>query len=426
MNFKKISNLVISISFLIIIFVSCVGVFKFMLFDKLNIQKYFIEDEVVEEVVVDTVNVDASMLEPTIKGDNLIEITLDIIDSVTSMADYIFFRENFIELNSFVQLTQGATVIADSDENIIKLNDEYIELVRNLDLDIEEFSENLIDLSSYLEERDIDLIYIQTPWKVSEYEDNIPADTKEVYDENTNEVVNELIANIEDVIDVVDLREELNEQNLSVYDVMFKTDHHWNIQGAFWGWQTLAETLNESYEFDIEEQYTDLESFNIEVYEDLFLGSQGIRVGQNVVGLDDFSLITPNFDTSFDINVPQYSVEETGDFESVLLQLENLEVEDYYEDNAYETYLYDLVPEINIENNNITGKKVLLVRDSFGNALAPFLALGCESLDVLDLRLYKEKTLVEYIDETEPDIVIFLYNGAFMEQSEFEFGSVDD
>ncbi|MCQ2420183.1 MAG: hypothetical protein MJ118_03520 [Clostridia bacterium] len=52
--------------------------------------------------------------------------------------------------------------------------------------------------------------------------------------------------------------------------------------------------------------------------------------------------------------------------------------------------------------------RVLLVGDSFTNAMECLLYRGCSELRSLDFRHYTEKTLSEYIEEYRPDAVIIL------------------
>lgn len=67
---------------------------------------------------------------------------------------------------------------------------------------------------------------------------------------------------------------------------------------------------------------------------------------------------------------------------------------------------------LNIIKNNLSpnDKKVLLIRDSFGCAFTPFLSLICSELDTVDFRYYKQGSIIDYIEESKPDIVIALFN----------------
>ena len=55
------------------------------------------------------------------------------------------------------------------------------------------------------------------------------------------------------------------------------------------------------------------------------------------------------------------------------------------------------------------GKKVLLLKDSFGLSTAPFLATAIRQLDVIDLR-YFNGSLERYVEESRPDIIVVMYN----------------
>jgi hypothetical protein len=70
-------------------------------------------------------------------------------------------------------------------------------------------------------------------------------------------------------------------------------------------------------------------------------------------------------------------------------------------------------PLIEIHNESVSaagkGKTVLLVKESFGNAFAPFLVDSYEYVYVVDYRYYKG-TLSELVGDKGVDDVIFLNN----------------
>ena len=55
-----------------------------------------------------------------------------------------------------------------------------------------------------------------------------------------------------------------------------------------------------------------------------------------------------------------------------------------------------------------TDKKVLIIKDSFCDTMAPFLALGIRNLMTLDVRHFTG-SVKAYIDEHKPDVVIVMY-----------------
>ena len=90
---------------------------------------------------------------------------------------------------------------------------------------------------------------------------------------------------------------------------------------------------------------------------------------------------------------------------------------DYYNMNTYATYSGgDFRLQIMKNNLNPQGKKVLLIRDSFACAVAPFLSLQTRELHLCDMRDYDyyvgdKLNIKDYIQQIKPDYVLVLYAG---------------
>ena len=113
---------------------------------------------------------------------------------------------------------------------------------------------------------------------------------------------------------------------------------------------------------------------------------------------------------------PYKNEQRSGSFEDSVMYQGNLE-KGYYCKNAYQAYGGgDFHLQIMRNNMLKDGKKVLLIRDSFASAVAPFLALQTSELYICDLRDYDyingdRLDLRAYIERTKPDYVIVLYSG---------------
>ena len=78
-------------------------------------------------------------------------------------------------------------------------------------------------------------------------------------------------------------------------------------------------------------------------------------------------------------------------------------------------YIYGDQPLERIENKMVdNGKHVLIIHDSFGNCVVPFLAMGIQYVDSLDLRHFNG-SLHNYIEKEKPDMVIVLYNADMLQ-----------
>lgn len=206
---------------------------------------------------------------------------------------------------------------------------------------------------------------------------------------------------------VLDLRDAF--EGLGDYShLFFRTDHHWNIRGGLFAYQTMAHTLRADYGLALDPFYEDAANYHSEVLKDWFLGSQGKRVGTLFAGTDDFELLTPAFDTRFTFSVPSEGVERTGTMEQAILFPQRVARRDYYNGNPYTYYGggdYDL---LTIENHlNPGGPRILLVRDSMACAVTPFLACACSRLVQVDTRSY-EGDVARLAQELGVDMVLVL------------------
>ena len=98
----------------------------------------------------------------------------------------------------------------------------------------------------------------------------------------------------------------------------------------------------------------------------------------------------------------------------VYMLYENRLTKEYYTYNTYGTYSGGDYRLQKITNNSIEdGKKIVVIRNSFGCVVTPFLALHAKELHAIDLRSgsYPAGEMVDieaYLQEVQPDYVIYL------------------
>jgi hypothetical protein len=124
----------------------------------------------------------------------------------------------------------------------------------------------------------------------------------------------------------------------------------------------------------------------------------------------------PKFSTNFKLVIPDKEIDTTGSFRDIFVDYDTLN--EQIENGGgyvYETVLYGnrpLVQITNLEKEN--GLKVLMIRDSFSIAVAPYMALGCQELDMIDTRSSNGNftgSVKTYIEKMQPDVVIMLLSG---------------
>lgn len=220
-------------------------------------------------------------------------------------------------------------------------------------------------------------------------------------------------------IPVLDLKERMAVQGIAMEDAFFRTDHHWLPQTGLWAAGETAAILGLRGEVLMPENYS------IQTYPDLFLGSEGKKVGRffTPLGLDDFSVITPDFETR--LTVSDYTGTRAGTFSDTLLVEKNLHTEDPYLANPYVVYTGGDYPLQTIQNHRADdGESVLVIRDSYACAVTPFLALAAGEVHTVDVRYWSgteaADTVLEYIEVLQPDHVVVLYAGISPHMFDFE------
>jgi hypothetical protein len=272
----------------------------------------------------------------------------------------------------------------------------------------------LYEFDDFLKGLGIDLLYVQSPSKICE-NDSING-TLDFSNVNADELLYALsLKNIPHL----DLRDVIHRENLDHHSLFYKTDHHWKTETALWAAGIIAGYLNAHNGFDIDLGLFSPDKYRYEVYKDWFLGSVGKLVTLTRAKPEDISLIYPLFHTDFVFQIPSLtqfrskSVNKQGTFE-VFYDYDHIRELDYYNKNPYLAYLYGDHPFTVIHNNLVHDeKKILFIKDSFGSSLAPFLALGVENMEIIDLRAFYG-SLRSYIKQNRPDTVIVMYNPGFI------------
>lgn len=329
-----------------------------------------------------------------------------------SLIDTLDRDRFFIESYGLVQRLMGRQVMEDTEAQytVARLSNGALTFVdpNAVYSDPTQRAQALIRFRDRLTEKlDIPLLYVQAPQKASVYASAALPDG--LYDYGDDHADALLTALKEADIDTLDLR-PVFAQTGQYDELFFRTDHHWTPEGAFLAWQTVAEALERDYSFTIDDASTDLDCWEVETLEDLFLGSQGKRVGPLYAGMDDFELWSPKEEGHYQYIAFSQGYDRTGSFETSLLFPERLDETDPYKANPYTYYSggdYSFTRMKNLDDPD--GPTIVLLRDSFACTFAPFMATGFGEVVTIDLRYFHDD-LMEYISWVGADMVVFLYS----------------
>lgn len=354
-------------------------------------------------------------------GTPVLERLTEAIDIAEDIVyDQTYLKDQYNTLYGLVQRVIGKHIMSDAgygeiyktkyDQIIFKVGKKNFRVMRSLDA-IEE-------LKSKLDEAGIPFLYVQAPFKLSDNEQQLPINKKDYADYNINLFLKGLD---ERGIDYLDLRPLLRDGEKTQNQLFFDTDHHWRIETAFEATGHIMDELNKDYGFAIDGKYKDLNNYNIKTLKNCYLGSMGRRTGRLYSGLDDFTLITPNFKTSYTLYEHDYGAEKIyrGSFNKAILDKKYLVKDAPVDLNRYAVYHGDN-EELIFNNNLVDSGKVMMIKDSFGIPVYSFLSLGVHEVRALDLRLFHD-SVAKYAKRNKPDVVILMYNGDTFNEEMFDF-----
>ena len=176
--------------------------------------------------------------------------------------------------------------------------------------------------------------------------------------------------------------------------IYFRTDHHWTVRGAYQAYVAFCESagLEATKLSQMEHRQKD--------------GLLGTLYGQTQ---DPHLAKTPDFVEYFippvEMQTQQYWRGQANDPKDIGLFAEYVTAGP----NTYSVFLHGDHPLTHIKTNNHTGRKVMLVKESYGNAFAPFLACNFDEVFIADQR-YFEFGVVDFVKEKGITDLIFLNN----------------
>ena len=207
-----------------------------------------------------------------------------------------------------------------------------------------------------------------------------------------DEIINYMHAGTSDRViktDVYDILVDHNDEYL-----YFRTDHHWTALGAYYAYVQIME--------DLGREPASLDTF--EAWDQgQFAGSLGGNAAYpSKLKWDNVYAYIPQGD----IEMMIYRSAEGGFSWPLLTDMSQKEV-----NTKYMTFLAGDHALCIVTNNSIPeGTNCVVIKDSYGNPLIPFLTQNYHKVYVIDYRKYNTMKLSRFVDEYEIDDVILLNN----------------
>lgn len=200
--------------------------------------------------------------------------------------------------------------------------------------------------------------------------------------------------------EIEDLYSKLKTNNISVislmrkyqsenYQLYYKTDHHWNMVGAYIAYQQYQKSKGKDY--------YQLNQFQKKVISNDFLGTSYYQV-LGIGKPEKMVLYTKDNDLS--VNYVYEKKKTTSLFENKYLKTKDKY--SYFLDNNHAL--------IQIENQSIkNNNKLLIIKNSYANSMVPYLVNHYHEVDLIDLR-YFQGSVSDYCNTNKIDNILILYN----------------
>ena len=170
-------------------------------------------------------------------------------------------------------------------------------------------------------------------------------------------------------------------------DIYARTDHHWMALGAYYASQEFCKVAKV--------YFSDLSNFE-ECSFDGFLGSVVKAYGVNE--LKKYPETFYWYEPYQEYTAHYYRQNYTYSFSDSM----------FSSSKSYVKFIYGDSYAVRIETGVNNGRKLLLIKDSYGNALAPFLIAGFEEIHIVDYRDF-ECNILEFIQENNiTDVTVAL------------------
>ena len=172
--------------------------------------------------------------------------------------------------------------------------------------------------------------------------------------------------------------------------IFYRTDHHWTTLGAYYGYAALMESLGRG------EEVLEQEAYERRSFPPVANGFQGtlyihwLEPDSIEFWVEDKGLSVTSWRDGTPKEASLYDFDYLG------------------EKDKYSAFLGGNQPLCVIENPEGTGK-LLVIRDSYADSMAPFLALHFEEVHLLDPRYYRYSA-AKYAEENGLDAIAVVYS----------------
>lgn len=298
------------------------------------------------------------------------------------LSDQFVFRDRWVALKFVTELA-----LQKKDHNGVYFGRDGYLLQKPARVDETLLAENIAAVNQFAKALPTPLYFLLAPVSVQVLDDKLPpfAEPQQKPAELFASIRGQLAADIQ----FIDIYNTLSAHKQEY--IYYKTDHHWTSRGAYYAYQEAASVLGfEALRPD---------DFEIEPASSCFYGTLHSKSGHRFVEPDTIQFFIPK--KGLPCRVEYVNEKKTG---TSLYAREHLQQKD-----KYAVFLDGNHALVRITARNQTGRKLLLLKDSYANSLVPFLINHYDEIHVVDLRHFN-LPLLPYIEQNGLSEAMLLYN----------------
>lgn len=300
------------------------------------------------------------------------------------LSDHFPGRELWVGANAYLENAEGRSAT----EDIVRGTDDWLFTAPVSD-DRETLWDNMQAITTFAEKQSVPVTMMAVPSAGAVVSDKLPALHLPYPDADLLEEARRIAGN---TLHWVDLYTDFcsAEQPERLY---YRTDHHWTTEGAYRAYCLMMEALGQSS--------VPHDDFTVEQITD-FYGTSYSKSGLWLTEPDTLELWT---DSDIQAVTTVYDANRADP-----VTREGMFFREYLEDaDKYPVFLSGNHARVHIETNADSGKRLLVIKDSYAHALAPFLAEEYSTIDLIDLRYFKQQTISSWLEENPADEILLVY-----------------
>lgn len=300
------------------------------------------------------------------------------------LSDHFPGRELWVGANAYLENAEGRGAT----EDIVRGTDDWLFTAPVSD-DRETLWDNMQAITTFAEKQSVPVTMMAVPSAGAVVSDKLPALHLPYPDADLLEEARRIAGN---TLHWVDLYTDFcsAEQPERLY---YRTDHHWTTEGAYRAYCLMMEALGQSS--------VPRDDFTVEQITD-FYGTSYSKSGLWLTEPDTLELWT---DSDIQAVTTVYDANRADP-----VTREGMFFREYLEDaDKYPVFLSGNHARVHIETNADSGKRLLVIKDSYAHALAPFLAEEYSTINLIDLRYFKQQTISSWLEENPADEILLVY-----------------